>query len=481
MTGAGGIGPEAIGTHAVVLGGGLAGMLTAAALARHTDRVTVVERDELPDHPAPRKGVPQTRQLHVLMSGGARAMDVLLPGTTARLRALGAHRLGVPEDVVTLSADGWQHRFPATQFMITCTRDLIDWVVRDQVLRDPKVRVRTGVEIAGLLGDADRVTGVRVTGVDGSGARDLAADLVVDCTGRASRLEHWLGALGVPPIPTEVVDSGLAYSTRIYAAPEAHRTGFPVVNLFSDYRAGRPGRSASLVPVEGGRWLIGLTGTRGARPPVDEAGFADYAASLRDPLISRLMRAARPLTEPRGSHSAANRRLYCERVERWPDGLVVLGDALVAFNPVYGTGMSSAARCAVVLAGVLAGHGHEPGLARAAQHAIGEVVATPWITATTQDVRYPDCRTSLVDPRALEVSEEQDRVGRWIGALSLRHAVVNAAMTEVITMTSPLSALQRPEVVAAMTGAGSRPVLREAPLRPAERALVDEHSDRVDA
>lgn len=464
------------GTHAVVLGGGLTGMLAATALARHVDHVTVVEHDELPADPAPRRGVPQARHLHVLMSGGARAMDDLLPGTTGRLLERGAHRLGVPEDVITLSADGWQHRFPATQFMITCTRDLTDWVVRDQAVRSPHVLVRAG-RATGLLGSAERVTGVRVTGVRAAGSaavEELPADLVVDCTGRASRLRPWLAELGAPPVPEQVADAGMAYSTRVYAAPEQARTGFPVVNLFADYRSGRPGRSASLVPVEDGRWMISLTGTRGAHPPVDVEGFREYAASLRDPLIARLMRVAQPLTEPRASHSAANRRLYPERAPHWPDGLVVLGDALCAFNPVYGTGMSSAARSAVALAATLAERGvGTPGCAAAVQRAVAAVVDGPWTTAVSQDVRYPDTWVSDPAVAAAAPDADADRIGRWVGAMALRHPVVNAAMSEVVTLSAPLSALQRPEVATALTTpAGMRPDLREPPLRPSERALL---------
>ncbi|MFF8568518.1 FAD-dependent oxidoreductase [Streptomyces albidoflavus] len=463
-------------THAVVLGGGHAGMLAATALARHADTVTVVDRDRLPlDAPEPRKGVPQARHLHVLMSGGARAIDALLPGTVDRLRERGAHRLGVPEDVVTLSADGWQHRFPETQFMITATRDLTDWTVRDQALRQERVRLLQECEVRELLGGPGRVTGVRVaTAGEGPGTvRDLPADLVVDCTGRASRLRQWLAALGVPAVPEEVVDSGLAYATRLYEAPPGAREGFPVVNVFSDYRAPVPGRSASLVPVEGGRWMISLTGTRGGRPPRREDEFDAFARSLRSPLIARLMATARPLTGVQGSSTAANRRFYCERATAWPDGLVVLGDSLVAFNPVYGTGMSAAARSALALAGVLADGGVDGSCARRAQRAIGAVVDDPWTMATSQDICYPEVRTTVVDPRLTRRTPEEDRSAQYFGRLALRHPEVNAALTDVITLNAPMSRLSSPQVLAALGGAGALPELTGPPLRPAERALLD--------
>src|SRR5690349_15490726 len=98
-------------THAVVLGGGPAGMLAATVLVRHHDEVTVVERDKLPDGPQPRTGVPQARHAHLLMSGGARAIEELLPGTLDELFAAGAHRVGVPNALVSLSAQGWVPRF----------------------------------------------------------------------------------------------------------------------------------------------------------------------------------------------------------------------------------------------------------------------------------------------------------------------------------------------------------------------------------
>ena len=462
-------------THTVVLGSGLAGMLAATALARRADTVTVVDRDRLPlDAAAPRKGVPQAKHLHVLMSGGARAIDSLLPGTVDRLRELGAHRIGVPENVVTLSADGWQHRFPATQFMITCSRDLTDWVVRQRALRNKRIRLLEGTEIHSLLGTADKVDGVRITTPDRPGEhQDLQADLVVDCTGRGTRLRHWLHELGAPPVPEEIVDSGLSYSTRVFQAPQGARKNFPVINVFADYRAPVPGRSASLVPVEDGRWTISLTGTRGGEPPREESAFVEFARSLRDPLISRFIDVARPLTPVRGSRAAANRRLYCERATSWPAGLVVLGDSLVAFNPVYGTGMSVAACSAAALAEVLEKNGlnHESG--HRAQRKIGQVVDDPWIMATSQDICYPDCRTTVVDPRLAQRTPEEDGAAKFFGGMALRHPTVNAALTDVITLSAPMRALGTPSVLAALSDGAAKPVLTAPPLRPAEQALLN--------
>src|SRR5689334_23658858 len=190
-------------THAVVLGGGLAGMLAASVLVRHFDEVTVVERDKLPDGPGTRSGVPQARHAHLLMSGGARAIESLLPGTLDALFSAGAHRIGVPNDLVSLSAQGWVPRFPEMQFIVSCSRGLLDWVVRTQALRDNKISVLTGTEPVSLLGDRHAVSGVLVEDRVSREQNCLDADLHVDATGRGSRLPSWLGSLGLPAVHFE--------------------------------------------------------------------------------------------------------------------------------------------------------------------------------------------------------------------------------------------------------------------------------------
>ncbi|WP_433263431.1 FAD-dependent oxidoreductase [Actinosynnema sp. CS-041913] len=331
-------------THAVVLGGGLAGMLAASVLARHLDAVTVVERDVLPEGPAFRAGLPQGRHAHLLMSGGARCVERLLPGTLDRLTAAGAHRVGIPDDLVSLSSQGWLRRFPEMQFMITCSRPLLDWVVRAQVLRDKRITVRENTGTGGLVGDRTRVTGVLLEDRGNHRRTRLDADVVVDATGRGSKMKQWLGELGLPDVCEERVDSGLAYATRIFRAPGRAAAGFPIVNVQADPRAPRPGRTATLLPIEGGRWLVTLSGTRGGEPTTDEDRFVDFARSVRHPVVGDLIADAEPLGPVYGSHSTVNRRLYYERLRSWPDGLLVIGDAVATFTSTRSTGTACPSR-----------------------------------------------------------------------------------------------------------------------------------------
>ncbi|MEU1151065.1 NAD(P)/FAD-dependent oxidoreductase [Streptomyces sp. NPDC005863] len=460
--------------HAVVLGASMAGTLAAHALARHVDTVTVVERDALPGEPLHRKGVPQGRHAHLLWSNGARLIEEMLPGTTERLLAAGARRLGFPEDLVTLTGQGWQHRFPATQFALVASRPLLDLTVRRQALAAGNITVRQRTEAVELTGDDRRVTGVVVREVDGGRQETLAADLVIDATGRGSRLKRWLSALGAPALEEDVVDAGVAYATRLFQAPPGATTRFPAVNIAADDRVREPGRFGVVYPIEGGRWLATLSCTRGAQLPSTEDEFVPFAENLNHPVIAHLLRDAEPLTPVHHSRSGANRRLYPERQERWPDGLLVIGDSLTAFNPIYGHGMSSAARCADTIDRELAREGWGgPGAALGLQKAIGAAVDDPWILATTKDIDYVNCRVSATDPRLTGVDTAQRlRFAEAITAASIRSPKASEIVTDVMSLNAPQSELGSNRFLMAMRADERLPELTAPPFLPEELDVV---------
>lgn len=370
-------------TKAVVLGGGFAGVLVAKVLSRHVDEVTVVEGGRYPAGPGVRTGLPQAFHSHVLVTAGAEALDTVLPGTLEALLARGAHRRGLPDGALILSADGWFRRHETGAFMISCSRWLMDHVIRQRALADGAVTVRERTRVLGLVGDASRVSGVLVAGEDGSG-ETLDADLVVDATGRRSRAARWLTAIGGPGVEEEVVDPGLAYSTRIYRAPPGLAAGLPAIMVHPRPSSGRPGYGATLFPIEDGRWIFTLTGTRAARPPADEPGFTACARSLRSPIAAELLAAAEPLGGVRPFRATANRRRFFERLPL-PEGFLVVGDALTAVNPVYSHGMSVALLGAVRLDRELTERGAGPGVLPAVQAAVAEVASESWRMATEQD------------------------------------------------------------------------------------------------
>ncbi|QNP72899.1 FAD-dependent monooxygenase [Streptomyces roseirectus] len=449
---------------AVVLGGSLAGLLAARALAE-TAEVTLVERDSLPATAAPRKGLPQARHAHQLWSGGARALAALVPGITDRLAEAGVRRHAVTADMVVLSPHGWYRRWPESHHMLLAGRDLLDATVRAAVLAHPRIQLLQETEALGLTGTASAVTGVRVRHRDGT-ERTLDAGLFVDATGRASRTPHWLRKLGLPEPPRREVDSGVAYASRTFRAPEAARASFPVVNVQPDPRTGEPGRGGVLLPIENGTWLVTLFGSRGAEPGNDAGEFAAYARTLRHPVLADLIERATPLTDVSFTRTTANRRVFYEKSRAWPDNYTVLGDALCALNPLYGHGMSVAAQEALILRDLTLRHGLSgPGLSRRIQKALARPASAAWELALGMDVFYPGATATgpTFRDRALAA---------YVGRLLLTatgNGRVARRFTDVTALERGGHVLLAPSMLLAAAAGPLKPPLTDAPLTAEER------------
>jgi flavin-dependent dehydrogenase len=439
-------------------------MLAAAALTGLADRMVVVERDELPEGPAPRKGLPQARHAHMLWSGGVRAMEDLLPGITDTLLDAGARRAPVTTDMVVYSAHGWFRRWPESHHVILAGRDLLDATVRARVLADERVEVLGGAEALGLVGDAEAVTGVRVREADGR-ERTIEAGTVVDATGRASGTPRWLADLGLPTPERREVDSGLAYASRLYLAPEQARDGFPVVSVQPDAREPGPGRSGFLLPIEDGRWIVTLNGTRGGEPTAADASGDDFVRfaheELRHPLIGDLLARAEPLSEVAFTRTTVNRRWFYERAAAWPENFTVLGDALAAYNPVYGHGLAVGAQSALILRDLTRRHGFgAAGLSRRVQKAVARPVGAAWDLATGQDVFYPGATEAGPTARDRLVAAYVSRLMRT----ATGNGRIARRVTDVTSLERRAEVLLTPAVLLAAVVGPLKPALTEPPL-----------------
>lgn len=366
----------------VVIGASLAGAFAAVAAAGPGRTVTVIERDALPDSPRPRGGVPQGRQPHAILRRGLVTVEELLPGFQAELRAAGAVPLDTG-DVAWLAEAGWsQHG--RTQFgVLAASRPLFEHLVLRRLLAMPGVRIRDGVR-AERLRRGDGAPGGPRWRVDLDDGSVEFADLVIDASGRASRLPVWLEAAGLRPAPVTQVDPRIGYATREYVLAR-ERLGVGGVVILAT--AGHPVGGIAL-PMEGGRWLVGVVGAGDERPPRDPDGFAAVAGALRDPAIAEILAAGTPRTDVAVHRQTANRRHHYDKVRDWPAGLLVVGDALCAFNPIYGQGITVAAQEALLLRRILE-QGWRPGDERRLLRAFGRVVAVPWAIATGEDRRFP--------------------------------------------------------------------------------------------
>ncbi|PZH20056.1 pyridine nucleotide-disulfide oxidoreductase [Streptomyces sp. NTH33] len=449
---------------AVVIGAGAAGLFTAAVLTEFAD-VTVVERDRLPDGPRPRRGVPQARHAHILWSGGVKAFDELLPGVVDEAVSQGARLVHIMGDMVSRAPNEvWFRRFLATHHRnLVCSRSLLDFVLRERVLNHARVAVRQETTVVGLEGDATRVTGIRARAADEEFT--LSADLVVDSSGRGSHAARWLTGLGLPQVSEREVNAGVTYATRLFKAPGSAGGNFPLVNVQAN-PAKPPGRGGIILPIENDQWLVTLAGTRGGEPTADPQAFVPFALGFDDPVIGELIADAEPLGDVITTRSTANRRRYFEKIRRWPDGFAVLGDAIAAYNPVYGHGLTVAAQGAVAVRDVLRATGLTAhGTARRLQRAAARPVAAAWDLAVGQDAFYPGAAETPPTPTERFLARFVDKAVET-GA---RNPRAMGALLDVMSMEKPATRLFSKDMLIPMLFGPKKPHLQGPPLSEAER------------
>lgn len=450
---------------AVVIGASAAGLFAAAALAEFAD-VTVIERDSLPDGPERRRGVPQADHAHLVWSGGVAAFNDLLPGVVDEVVDSGGRLVHIMGDMVSRAPNEvWFRRFTATHHRnLVSSRPLLDHVLRGRVLEDPRVTLRQDTTALGLEGTAAAVTGVRISTPGGD--ETLSADLIVDASGRGSHAPKWLEALGVPKVNESEVNAGVRYATRLYKAPGSTAAiNFPLVNVQAN-PAKAPGQGGIILPIEGDRWIVTLSGTRGGEPSSDNEAFVDFALGLGDPVIGELLKDAEPIGDVATSRSTANQRRHYEKLRQWPDGFLVLGDAIAGYNPVYGHGLTVAAQCAIAVRNTLRSASlTAPGTARRLQRAAARPVSAAWNLAVGQDALYPGATDT--PPNAVEkaLARYVDRCVET-GAANPRAL---GALLDVMSLEKPPTRLFSPDMLWPMLFGRKKQLLAGPPLKEDER------------
>lgn len=425
-------------SSAVVIGASIGGLLAARALSAHFARVTIVERDVLPDSADLRKGTPQAAHAHGLLASGYRVMDAYFPGMMDALAGLGAPRGDVVGDFLWFQYGRWKLRHESGLRGIAVSRPCLEAAIRQRMRALPGITFAEGVDAREPAFDpaAGRVTGLIARARDGH-TSTLPADLVVDASGRGSRSPAWLVAWGFeePPLVSVKVDVG--YATRVF---ERIPGSFYYANggIVSGTPPGGT-RYAAVLAAEGGRWVVTLAGIAGDYPPTDEAGWLRYAASLPVSAVHDLVSTARPLGEIASYRFPANRRRLYERMTRFPDGYLVFGDAVCSFNPLYGQGMSAAASEAQVLDESL-GSGLD-GIAPRFYARAKRIIDIPWLIATGEDLRFPQVQGSRAPGSAL-VNRYLDRVH----AIASQDPIVCRRFFDVLNLLAPPASLLSPVV-----------------------------------
>ena len=425
--------------HAVVVGAGMAGLCFARVLADTFDHVTVVDRDRLTGEARPRRGVPQGRHVHPLLPAGVEALERLFPGLGAELGDAGAH--AIPTEQVRLCLNGYRLAPGRTaRPEISASRPLLEAAVAARVRAHPCVELRDGVETLGLVADPGgrRVTGIRVRPrVEERAADTLDGDLVVDCSGRRSRAPAWLEELGYAPPPVERVDVDLRYATRRYRLPADVLDGdrHLLVGPMPDRAAG-----GVLLAVEDGVWLATLFGLRDVRPSMTSDDFAAFASRLAVPDLREALRVGTPLDAPAGYRFPAELRRRYDRLDALPAGLLVAGDAVSSFNPIYGQGMTIGALEALQLRELLTSGVPHP---QRWYSTITPIVDVAWELAVGADLAIP----SVPGRRTLATRLRQAYL-RSFQAAACRDPRLTARFWRVAGLVDPPAELVRPAALA---------------------------------
>ena len=445
--------------HATVLGASMAGLLTARVLSSHFDRVTLLERDAVHNSPESRKGQPQTRHLHALLASGLQVITRYFPDLPEALIAGGASVMDASETMRWYTYGGYRQPFRMGKEAAMMTRPFLEALIRERVLACPNITLIHEADVQGILFSADgtRVTGIEIERRGNQNRQDqLAADLVVDCTGRGSRSPQWLVAHGFPaPVESEVkVDVG--YATRVYrrdpADPRSKQWFICTPEAPAETRFG------GAFPVEGNRWIVSVGGWGGDHAPTDPDRFLEYVRKLPAQDIYQIVSQAEPLSDVIPHKFPASLRRHYEKLASFPEGYLTLGDAICSFNPTYGQGMSSAALQVAELDALLNRRGGQSeGIAPEFFKRAAKIIDVPWQMAVGEDFRFPF--TTGPKPQGADLI---NRYTSLVHRATLVDAEVCRTFLTVMNLLAPPPALMTPQMLWRVFKANRR---RPAPRR----------------
>ncbi len=422
----------------------MAGLMATRVLSQHVDRVTLVERDALPDENAARKGVPQGRHVHGLLAHGFTTLRKYFPDLREALAADGGIVGDMAERFRWFQYGTYKARFTSGFEGVFMSRPLLEQHIRRRVLALPNVTTLAGRDVESLRWSADRtrVTGVTLRGSIGADSVALDADLVVDATGRGSRMPSWLEQAGYARPQERTVKIDIGYATRTYQRLPGDLPDADAIMISPTPPINR--RIGVLFPIEGDKWICMMGGWHGDHAPTDPEGYLRFAAELGAPDIHRIIAHAEPVSDISTYKFPASQRRYYERLRRFPEGLLVLGDAVSSFNPTYGQGMTSATLQAATLDRLLQQRGAATldGLWKSYFRAVGKVVDIPWDVVSGEDFRFHE--TTGARPPLVHL------INRYVGQVQKASAtdpVVFGAFLEVMNLRKAPPTVFAPRVV----------------------------------
>ena len=339
-----------LGGAAVVVGRSMGGLAAAAAVAKHFDRVLILDKDQLPTGPEPRLGVGQGYHLHNLLKGGELSIEKLLPGTCAELMALGAVPVRSGIDIKISDQGEWLPVRDLGYDNICASRPLIEHVVSRRLMQERNVELRPETSLEDLVFSGEGRVCAAMAQTIGKAPARVSADLVVDCTGHLSKASDLLSAHAGHTVPGFKINIGISYTSAIFEAPRGAADGSKgFIVLPSPPKK----RGAFVSLIEDGKWLVSLHTRFEKRLPATQEEMIEFASEIETPDTADFLKEAKVLTPIRSYRKLEATWRRFDREANLPDGFLLVGDSVASFNPIFGQGMSTAWLEAVALENLL--------------------------------------------------------------------------------------------------------------------------------
>jgi len=493
--------------HIIVVGGSVTGLGAGLALTADGHRVTIFEGDSAPMPEThleafewDRRGSPQTRHSHALLARLYMFIRDRAPDLLRKVLACGAEELRFLDRARELFGEFEIDEGDEDIVLLACRRSTFEWVLRRHVLDTGLLEFHDGVRVVGLTSVRDaatglpRVTGVRIVEADGS-AREVPGDLVVDASGRRSKLRRWLPEIGTPPVRQDSEPCGIFYTSRFYrlhagAQPPALDGG--VVGADLGYL------KVGLFPGDSRIFSLTLAADPDdavMRRVLHEPGFDAAAAAIPVAASWITPELSEPISTVNGMANLNNtRRFLTEDGEPIALGVCAIGDALIHSNPIVGRGCSLGWVGAFELAEALREH---PGDLRAFALDLDarlEREIVPWY-----DMQLRQDRDAIEVSEALRRGDDPYRLVREDGSNDpkafmravLREGLLPALREDVVLMRTfmragnlleaPDDVMKRPEVMqrvlASYQKRGEREPVYQGPTRDEMLAILDRVDD----
>jgi flavin-dependent dehydrogenase len=369
---------------AIILGGGISGLLVSKVLSKKYEKVIIIEKDELEDRPEVRQGQSHAGQFHVLLLRGLNTMERYFQGITEELKDGGAVDLDLGDGAYWYSYGGVKQNIITGINTLLSSRKLIDYTVRKRVEKIPNVQIVDKTRYIDLIEKNGTIIGVKVKAID-TEEYEIESDLVIDATGRGTLTPKWLENNHYPKPEEEKTIVNITYKTAIYNRP----VGGIQQGKMMMYSPKSPEKIGVVIqPIENNKNLVCVAGWHKEDPPTDE-DLMEFLKQLPDQRFYNVLAACQKESDFVTYKFPFCLRKYFEKLSKFPKGFLPIGDVFCNLNPAHGQGITSACLQVEILEELI--EKHDPAnMSKIYFKKVSKVLDQCWNASAFENFRYEE-------------------------------------------------------------------------------------------